>query len=100
MITHGGLGTVKECLFLGVPMVAFPLMDDQPDNARRIVHHGFGLQGDVRTVTPDQIRDLVRRVDREPAFRERVARMRRRLEEVEASGIGAQRIEEVLERRR
>jgi len=100
MITHGGLGTVKECLFHGVPMIAFPLMDDQPANARRIVHHGFGLAGDVRTVTPDEIRELVGRVDGDPAFRERVARMRQRLEDVEASGIGVQRIEEVLERRR
>jgi zeaxanthin glucosyltransferase len=99
VITHGGLGTFKECLFLGVPMIAFPITGDQPDNARRIEHYGFGLQGDVRTATPREIRDLVRRVAANPTHRDNVERMRRRLEEVEASGIGAQRVEEVLARR-
>jgi MGT family glycosyltransferase len=100
MITHGGLGTVKECIFRGVPMVVFPMVTDQPDNARRIEHHRLGLRGDFTSMMPDEIRTLVARVDREPVFRESVGRMRRRFEEVEDAGMGARRIEEVLERRR
>nr|WP_255216441.1 nucleotide disphospho-sugar-binding domain-containing protein [Pseudenhygromyxa sp. WMMC2535] len=42
MITHGGLGTVKECVLAEVPMVVAPLGRDQPANARRVVHHGLG----------------------------------------------------------
>jgi MGT family glycosyltransferase len=96
MVTHGGLGTVKECIFHDVPMVVFPIGRDQPDNARRVVHHGLGLAGDLAGASPEKIFALVDRVSREPAFRDNVKRMGHRFREVEASGIGVQRIEAVL----
>jgi len=96
MITHGGLGTVKECIFHEVPMVVYPLMRDQPDNARRIVRHGLGLAGDPATATAGEIAGHLARVDEEPAFRDSLARMRARFVEIEESGIGVRRIEEVL----
>jgi zeaxanthin glucosyltransferase len=103
MITHGGLGTVKECIVLGVPMLVFPWTNDQPENALRIAHHGLGLPGgDYTTVSPDQIAALVREIGEGPScqsIRENLERMRRRFQEVEESGVGVQRIEEVLERR-
>ncbi len=42
-IVHGGMGTVKECIFYGVPMLIAPLGRDQLDNAQRAEHHGLGL---------------------------------------------------------
>lgn len=98
MVTHGGLGTIKECIFHDVPMAVFPITRDQPDNAKRIVHHRLGLAGDLAGATPEGIFDLVEQVDREPAFRESVARMGRRFREVEESGIGVARIEGALGR--
>jgi zeaxanthin glucosyltransferase len=100
MVTHGGLGTIKECLFHDVPMVVFPIGRDQPENATRVVHHGLGLRGDLAEVTPDEVFSRVEQVDREPSFRENVARMGQRFREVEASGIGVEKIEEVLARGR
>lgn len=49
MITHGGLGAVKECLENGVPMLVYPLNAkvDQPGNSARIVAHQFGLRGRI-----------------------------------------------------
>lgn len=99
MVTHGGLGTVKECIFHGVPMVVFPIARDQPDNAQRVVHHGIGLSGDLGGATPEAIFAMVGEVDSQPSFREKVARMGLRFREVEDSGIGVQRIEEVLSQR-
>jgi zeaxanthin glucosyltransferase len=34
VITHAGLGTIKESISFGVPMLAFPLLYDQPGMAR------------------------------------------------------------------
>jgi UDP:flavonoid glycosyltransferase YjiC (YdhE family) len=42
VITHGGLGTIKEAIMTGVPMVVIPFANDQPVNARRVAHHGIG----------------------------------------------------------
>jgi zeaxanthin glucosyltransferase len=95
MITHGGLGAVREALCCGVPMVVYPIGRDQPDNAERVVHHGMGLAGDLDAATAAAIRSQVLEVDREPSYRQAVARMRERFAEVEGSGIGVTLIEEV-----
>jgi zeaxanthin glucosyltransferase len=100
MITHGGLGTIKECIASGVPMVVCPVARDQPENARRVVHHGLGLAGDFNAPDPDGLFALAERVSADPPFRENVERMRRRFLEIEESGIGVRLIEEVLQRPR
>lgn len=43
MVTHGGLGSIKECLYFGVPMVVLPLRFDQKDNAARVQAAGLGI---------------------------------------------------------
>ncbi|HVR08121.1 MAG TPA: glycosyltransferase [Thermoanaerobaculia bacterium] len=96
-ITHGGLGTVKECIFFGVPMVVFPISHDQPDNARRVVHHELGTAGDLGNFSPESIHALVESADH-PAVRASVERMRQRFLAVEESGLACRLIEEILPR--
>jgi len=98
MITHGGLGTVKECIFRGVPMVVCAVARDQPLNAQRVVHHRLGLAGDFAAPPADGYFSLVDQVAGDPSFKENVERMRRRFVEIEESGIGVRLIEEVLAR--
>jgi MGT family glycosyltransferase len=95
MVTHAGLGTVKECILRGVPMVVFPIDMDQPDNARRVVHHGLGVSGDLRSFSAAEIASLVEQADR-PAVRDSVARMRECFLDAERSGTGVRLIEESL----
>ena len=42
IITHGGLGTLKEAVMDAVPMLVLPALYDQPFNAMRVRHHGLG----------------------------------------------------------
>lgn len=42
LITHGGLGSIKEALYFGVPMLVIPFGFDQPFNAVRIRNFGVG----------------------------------------------------------
>jgi len=42
VITHGGFGTVKECLWYRKPILVAPFAFDQFENARRITTLGFG----------------------------------------------------------
>jgi zeaxanthin glucosyltransferase len=89
MITHGGLGSVKECIMNAVPMLGVPLDVDQPGNVARLVHHGLGLRADVRTTSVHALRALLERLLTEPHFAARVKDMQRRFEEVEAASRGA-----------
>ncbi|MGF1587358.1 MAG: glycosyltransferase [Bacteroidales bacterium] len=49
MITHGGINSITECVFFGVPTLNYPLsMDwDQPGCAARAVYHKIGLMGKI-----------------------------------------------------
>lgn len=98
MITHGGLGTLKECVFRGVPVVVFPISRDQPDNAKRVVHHRLGLSGDLASFTPQGIFSLVQQVADDPEYRQNMERMRSRFLAVEESGVGVKVIEDTLRR--
>ena len=95
MITHGGLGTLKECLYCGVPAVVFPISHDQPDNARRIVHHGLGVAGDLESFSPAGIAALVDTAD-QLAVRQSVARMQQVFRQAEEAGAGVRLLEELL----
>ncbi|UOY05748.1 glycosyltransferase [Muricauda sp. SCSIO 64092] len=41
-IIHGGLGSIKECIYFGVPMLIIPMGRDQHDNAKRVEHYKLG----------------------------------------------------------
>jgi zeaxanthin glucosyltransferase len=41
-ITHGGLSSIKEAVWEGVPMLVVPQAYDQHGNAARVVFHGLG----------------------------------------------------------
>lgn len=97
MITHGGMGSVKECLFMGVPMIVFPMMRNQPMSGARVVYHGLGLRGDIHRVTVAQVQSLIEKIVQDNAYRERVERMARKLRALEQSGKGVRIIEKMLE---
>jgi UDP:flavonoid glycosyltransferase YjiC (YdhE family) len=97
MITHAGLGSVKECVMLGVPMVAVPLDVDQPANAARIAYHGLGAQVDVAEVTPAALVAALAPLVGDGPERARVLAMRERFLEVEDAERGADRVRALLD---
>lgn len=96
MITHGGLNSVKESIFFGVPMIVFPFVRDQPMNAARVVYHGLGVKGDVRDITAQQMSTLIDRVIGEPSFKTRIEAMAARFRQLEESRPGVKIIERAL----
>lgn len=96
MINHAGLGTIKGAILHGVPVVVFPIAREQPDNARRVVHHGLGFSGDVQSVTAAELYDLLGRAAGDAGIRANLERMRQRFREVEEAKVGVRRIEELL----
>lgn len=96
MINHGGLNTIKECIFSDVPMIVFPFINDQPANAARVEYHGVGIRGDWQKTSAAQIRSFIERIDKDPAIRLRVEAMGRKFRELENAGEGTRIIESLL----
>jgi zeaxanthin glucosyltransferase len=96
MITHGGLGSVKECIFLGVPMIVFPCRWDQPTNAARVVAHGLGVRGNVNHVSSHEVIAMIDNVSGNPSFKRSVEAMSRTFREIEDSGRGVELIEQII----
>ncbi len=98
MITHGGLGSVKECVAHGVPMLVFPLDIDQPGNGARVAHHGLGLTGELADTDEEALMRMVDQVLGDAGFVARSLAMQKALLALEESAPGAALIEGFLER--
>ena len=68
-ITHGGMNSVSEALYYGVPLVVVPQAADQLIVARRVVRLGAGVLLTKDRTAPDGLRASVGRVLAEPRYR-------------------------------
>jgi UDP:flavonoid glycosyltransferase YjiC (YdhE family) len=57
-VIHGGIGTIHECIYAGVPMLAYPFKrtNDQMGSAARITYHRLGIVSDRDTDDASAIR--------------------------------------------
>ncbi len=96
MITNGGLGSIKECIYFGVPMIVFPLSREQPMNAARVVYHGLGVRGNVQNTSVGQITSLVKRVEGNAPIKARIETMKKIFREAEDIFDGGEVIDAIL----
>jgi UDP:flavonoid glycosyltransferase YjiC (YdhE family) len=76
VLTHGGSGTVSAALAHGLPLVIAPISADQPYNAARVATLGVGRVIQAEGLTPGVVRDAVRAVLADPAYRRNAGRLR------------------------
>lgn len=62
VISHGGLNSVSEALFYGVPVIAIPIANDQPAVAKRLTELGAGISLKMEEVTPKLLQASVNAV--------------------------------------
>jgi MGT family glycosyltransferase len=75
-VTHGGMNSVNEAMYAGVPMLVVPQGADQPMVARRVVELGAGLSIGSEHAAEHSVRALARRLLDEPRFRSAAATLR------------------------
>jgi MGT family glycosyltransferase len=75
-VTHGGMNSVNEALYAGVPMLVIPQGADQPLVARRVAELGAGLSMPPQNVTADAVHTFARRLLGDPRFRAAAAKLR------------------------
>jgi UDP:flavonoid glycosyltransferase YjiC (YdhE family) len=70
-ILHGGYNSVMSALHVGVPVLIVPLAADQPANAQACERLGVGRRVNPDMLTPERLREQVREMMRDGAYRER-----------------------------
>ncbi|MBC8164674.1 MAG: glycosyl transferase [Bryobacteraceae bacterium] len=75
-VTHGGMNSVSESLYHGVPVVVVPQMSEQALVGRRVEDLGAGLYLAKQEVTAEKLRDSVQRLLVETRFRDQAALVR------------------------
>lgn len=54
-VTHGGLLSMFESVYHGVPLVTMPVFCDHDVNAAKAVADGYALRLDLETLTTDKL---------------------------------------------
>jgi UDP:flavonoid glycosyltransferase YjiC (YdhE family) len=80
VITHGGSGTVKDALSHGLPMVIIPIAADQHENAARCADLGVARVIEPECRTPEAIREAVREMLGNAAYRQNAEALRDEIE--------------------
>lgn len=76
-LTHGGMNSIMESLYYGVPMVVIPQMLEQEVSARRVATFGLGVHLDEEHLTVAQLRKTVAHVQHDSTTLQRVQRMQK-----------------------
>ena len=96
MVGHGGISSVKEAMFMGVPMLLIPLTYDEPGNAARVAYHGLGLRLEREQVSPATLGSSIDRLLNEGSFLANARRMSQKFVEMEQRSPACEIIEKML----
>ena len=73
-VSHCGKNGQYEALYHAVPVVAVPMFVDQPYNAERMRVKGFSETVDIRSVSADELKDVITKVATEKRYRQAISR--------------------------
>lgn len=74
-IIHGGLATLKECIYFNKPFVIIPLGKDQSDNSLRVHEAGVGVLANTGAISSDNLLQAVNKAMTDPWIANRRASM-------------------------
>ena len=94
-LIHGGLATIKECIYYGVPFVIAPMGKDQMDNALRLRENGIDNMVDVENSVADCYLYSINKVKTDFRIKKNMDKMHKIFQQSESQRTGAQIIESV-----
>lgn len=95
-VTHGGLGSVHDGLYCGVPLLLVPQQAEQSITARRVAELGAGLLLKQEAVNVETIRARAARLLAEPQFQRAAQHIGATLRAAGGAARGADEIEALL----
>lgn len=88
-ITHGGLNSITEALYYGVPMVVIPATTDQPANAARIVELKLGKRLNRKSITVENLKNTTMSVMTDDKIRRNVLDIQRKMDTAGGNKYGS-----------
>ncbi|XP_066145749.1 UDP-glucosyltransferase 2-like [Euwallacea fornicatus] len=71
-VTHGGLLSMFETVYHGVPAVSLPVFCDHDSNAAKAESDGYAIKLDLFTLTPELLLRAIKTVIRDPRYKAQV----------------------------
>lgn len=96
-ITHGGITTINECVYHGVPMLVYSTAHgDQNGCAARVAWHGLGIMGDRALDDTDRIEMHIESLIRDPRYKSKIEIMRGHFSDAARSNRAVRLIEQAV----
>jgi UDP:flavonoid glycosyltransferase YjiC (YdhE family) len=96
VVCHGGHNTVCETFAHGVPLVVTPIRYEQPIIARQAADAGAGIRLHFAGLRATEMRDAIRAVLGDPAYRNAACRVRDSFAAAGGAAAAADHLEELL----
>ncbi|XP_074643317.1 UDP-glucuronosyltransferase 1A1-like [Tubulanus polymorphus] len=94
-ISHSGANGQAEALYHGVPVICFPLLNnDQVYNAKRFVSRGYGLELNIRTFKSDDLFSAINEILINPQYKNKIQRSSKMFK---ASGLSSKVVAEMVD---
>ncbi|KAJ7327024.1 hypothetical protein JRQ81_016783 [Phrynocephalus forsythii] len=74
-LSHGGLNSIFETMYHGVPVVGMPLFGDHYDTMTRVQAKGMGILLNWKTITEDELYDALVKVINDPSYRRQAQKL-------------------------
>uniref|UniRef100_A0A5F9DN92 2-hydroxyacylsphingosine 1-beta-galactosyltransferase n=1 Tax=Oryctolagus cuniculus TaxID=9986 RepID=A0A5F9DN92_RABIT len=74
-LSHGGLNSIFETMYHGVPVVGIPLFGDHYDTMTRVQAKGMGILLEWKTVTEGELYEALVKVINNPSYRQRAQKL-------------------------
>ncbi|MEE1067864.1 MAG: glycosyltransferase [Fibrobacteraceae bacterium] len=96
-IIHGGLATIKECVYCNVPFLVLPLGKDQMDNALRLENCGINNYFYIEFIKPKCLLYFINQILQDYVSLSNLAALSKEFHDAEDSHIGARAIAHLAE---
>lgn len=96
-IIHGGLATIKECIYCNVPFLVLPLGKDQMDNALRLEDYGLNNYFYIEFIKPKCLLYFINQILQDYVGLAKLAALSKEFKDAEDSHQGAEYLAELAD---
>jgi zeaxanthin glucosyltransferase len=95
-VIHGGLNTLKECIYFKIPMIIIPGSRDQLDNTKLIAYHSLGKEIDIHHISENELTELIINTLNDKNIKQNLENMRNKFLLLDSQNVGVSVIDQIF----